>query len=209
MKRYLTIPLFITAATLLSCGSGELENQPAKTPDKKSHITDKDRQLLKDLRNNNIDFVFEHAIDESGNTFDKNSAKRGVLLAALRNDLRGSDEAIVVEFFKQEIEERKAGVSDTLESIYLCAYLLSKFKNPGNVWLFVEAKTIDFDISSMMDGAFLVSAGIPETYNYVDGSNHKLKSKFYTIAGSSIQNCFFDEEDLVTLDQFWQGYFKP
>ena len=110
---------------------------------------------------------------------DKNSLKRYKVIKAVQYDLRQDDEIFLKFLFEQEIKKHEKetfqGIND---SINLVAFLLSKFKNLENVWLFIKAKIANFDTICGFDLEYLVSAGLNRTIDYVKNSDNKLKKKF-------------------------------
>jgi hypothetical protein len=163
-------------------------------------------QQLNEVRNNKIDvtaFHYKKAIDSEGYEYDQNGNKRHQLLTGLQFDYQPSDENLIRELLLQEITmHRNAPMQGLDPSLQLSCHLLSRYKNTQNVWLFVMAKTANFDTSCGLDYEYIVSAGIVATYDYVAKTTSKLKDAFYNIVGTSADTCHISPEDLET----WEGY---
>ena len=89
------------------------------------------------------------------------------LCIAIYNDLRSSDFEIVKRLFIETIEWRKSQVPGDPDHFYFCAYLLSLFENPESIWLFDQAKHIDFDSSCGFDDEHYLSFGVKKTIQYL------------------------------------------
>lgn len=156
--------------------------------------------ILNLLRKNEIkskEFHYKESVNFEGHTFDENQRKRFQLLIALQYDRTNNDEPLLKELFEQEIIMHKnASFQGLFPSIKLNAFLLSIFKNPENVWLFVQAKIANFDTHCGFDYEYIVSAGIEETFQYVNTSKNELKEKFYEYIGESANLCNITQSDL-------------
>ena len=162
--------------------------------------------LLNDVKNNNVDiteFHYKKAIDAEGYEYDQHGNKRHQLLVGLQFDYQPSDEKLIRQLLLQEITmHRNAPMQGLSSSMQLNAHLLSRYKNKQNVWLFVMAKSANFDTYCGLDYQYLVSAGITATYDYVAKTSSYLKKAFYDIVGISADECHILPEDLET----WEGY---
>ena len=156
--------------------------------------------MLYEVRENKIsvnEFYYKPSLDTEGHEFDENTHKRYQLLIALQYDNAVGDEGLIRDLFRQEIIMHRESPTQGLGvSLLLNAYLLSRFRNPFNVWLFLDAKNANFDTHCGFDYEYLVSAGISETFNLVDQSNIEAKEDFYTIVGNSASSCHIDTDSL-------------
>lgn len=95
--------------------------------------------------------------------------KRYALAIALQYDNRPEDKELIKFLMENEVESRindpYQGVGDSLN---LISYLLAKFKDVENVWLFEKAKSANFDTSLGYDCEFIFSAGVEVTCNYLE-----------------------------------------
>ncbi|PTM53331.1 hypothetical protein [Desmospora activa] len=158
-------------------------------------------QTLAAVRAGRIDcqaFAYQEAFDEEGHSYDANRLKRFRLLLALQYDRSEQDEPLLQKLMRQEtIMHRHAPFQGLYPSLCLCAYLLSRFRSPMNVWLFTQAKLSNFDTHCGFDVQYLVSAGIEETYRYVVDAEHEWKSTFYDYVGEDRENCRINSSDLT------------
>lgn len=156
-------------------------------------MLEKHLQTLASVRAGQIDrdaFAYQEAFDEEGHSYDVNRLRRFRLLLALQYDRSERDESLLQVLIKQEIMmHRRAPFQGLYPSLSLCAHLLDRFQNPGNVWLFTQAKLSNFDTHCGFDLHYLVSAGIEETYRYVAEAEHECKSTFYEYLGENAENC--------------------
>ncbi|MCF6407204.1 hypothetical protein L3C95_30185 [Chitinophaga filiformis] len=166
-------------------------------------MLEKHLQVLSDVRSSKIpvsDFHFQQSEDED--ICDNNQRKRSYLIIALLYDPLPTDEPLLRELFLQEIlraeNDAFQGIGDAMTRN---ATLLARFKNPENVWLFTRAKQANFDTSCGFDYEFLVSAGIDESYDFVDSSQSEWKDAFYAIAGPSRDRCNISTEILDDFEQ--------
>jgi hypothetical protein len=156
--------------------------------------------ILSSLRKNEInsqEFHYKESTNSEGHISDENHKKRFQLLIALQYDRTNNDQPLLKELLEQEIiMHKKASFQGLFPSIKLNAFLLSIFKNPENVWLFVEAKIANFDTHCGFDYEYMVSAGIEETFHYVNTSENILKVKFYEYVGGSVNLCDITKSNL-------------
>lgn len=166
-------------------------------------MLEKHLQVLNNVRSGNIpvtDFHFQQSEDED--ICDSNQQKRSYLIIALLFNPLPTDEALLRELFLQEIMRAENDAFQGLgDAMIRAATLLARFKNPENVWLFTRAKQANFDTSCGFDYEFLVSAGINETYNFVDSSQSEWKNAFYGIAGASRDHCHISTKQLAVFEQ--------
>lgn len=159
-------------------------------------------EILRLLRNNEIDisdFQYRAAIDSEGHSYDENHRKRFQLLISLQYDRTKNDQPLLQELLRQEIEmHRKAPFQGLFPSIQLNSFLLSTFRNPENIWLFLDAKRANFDTHCGFDSEYLISGGIKQTFDLVDKSNNESKKDFYEYIGKTIESLEITENDLKT-----------
>ena len=78
----------------------------------------------------------------------------------------------LLDIFRHEIDSRKNETSgdeegDLFENLYWCALLLYLVGDPADVSLIWEAKQINMDTASGLDGQFLVGAGVERTLEHL------------------------------------------
>ncbi|WP_343673142.1 hypothetical protein [Chitinophaga sp.] len=166
-------------------------------------------EILNSLRSNQIDlreFLYLEGKDASGNVCDVNAIRRYRLLVALQYSSRlATDEAILAAFLKSEIRISENAVCGSAgESLHLCSYLLSTYRQPAYAELFYQAKFADFDTYCGYDREFILSAGIKETYQYMADVKPAFSEKFYEYFGTV---CTTTEEELEEWKTFKARYF--
>ncbi|UII26059.1 hypothetical protein LVD15_22565 [Fulvivirga maritima] len=163
-------------------------------------------QLLEDIKAGKIklsEFLYEERIDENGYSDDKNAIRRFQLLIALQYNPSLRDEEMLVQLFKAEIENhRKATFQGVYPALSLNAFLLSQYANPKYAELFLKAKQANFDTHCGFEYQFLVSAGIPETYQFIKQAEPNVKDAFYEYVGMSANTCYISETEL----EKWKEY---
>lgn len=111
-------------------------------------------KTLNQIRSEEIkitDFLGDTDVDETN---------RYRLLVALQYDHQTSDESILLELFKTEIEtNRNNPMQGVGTGLVLCAYLLSAYERPQYCEYFLQAKQANFDTHCGFDLEFLLSAG--------------------------------------------------
>ncbi|TWW00308.1 hypothetical protein [Chitinophaga pinensis] len=168
--------------------------------------------ILNDVRAGKIPlktFFFKRSKDDAD--CDLHRQKRSNLITALKFAPLPTDEPLLQELFRQEIKRaEKDPFQGCGDAMMLAASLLSRFKNPENVWLFTAAKRANFDTSCGFDYEFLVSAGIDVTYDLVDNAKaSKLKQAFYYVAGASREVCHISQEELLQWETRIQRTLHP
>lgn len=167
-------------------------------------------EILNSLRSNEIglgEFVVLEGKDDAGESCDVNSSRRYQLLIALQYSNRlATDEPILVELFKAEIEARKKFGGGVGESLNLCSYLLSTYRQPAYAELFYQAKFADFDTYCGYDSEYIISAGIRETYEYVEKVQPAFSKDFYEWFGTESE-CKYTEAELEEWKKFKARYF--
>ncbi|MDJ1479384.1 hypothetical protein QNI16_02740 [Cytophagaceae bacterium YF14B1] len=139
--------------------------------------------------------------NSQGDYIDENSLRRKELLIALQVNLPKARisknfEQFLQFLLKQEIDDRGNDPFQGLtESLTRAGFLLARFRNPANVWLFVAAKTANFDTHCGFDWEYMLSAGIKETFDYVEAKEHPLKEQFYNYFNGR-QNCPLSQPDI-------------
>lgn len=156
--------------------------------------------ILKQLRAGEVDirnFYYKKSINQEGYDFDEHQIKRFQLLIALQYDRTPNDQPLLQELLKQEIKaHRNNPFQGLFPSIQLNSFLLSEYRNPENVWLFLEAKRANFDTHCGYDREYLLSAGIRETFAFLDESANSSKGDFYEYTGKSLESLNCTEDDL-------------
>ncbi|WP_337085138.1 hypothetical protein [Elizabethkingia anophelis] len=156
-------------------------------------------QFLIELRENKItirDFLYCESKDEENLSFDLNATKRFQLLKAMQYNWIKEDEPLVVELFNAEIERHnKEPYQGIFPALTLCAYLLSKFKKPEYIGLFLRAKKANFDTHCGFDYEFLVSAGISDTFEYLEKEKPDYLEDVYNYIGKNIENCSISDDE--------------
>lgn len=135
--------------------------------------------------------------DSVGEYFDENKSKRDKLIIALQFAFTQQDEKFLQFLFQQEILDRLhdpfQGVTTILRR---CGFLLASFNKPEHVWLFVEAKTANFDTHCGFDWEYMLSAGVEATFKYVESHEHPMKAGFSSYFPSR-KECALSEEDII------------
>jgi len=127
---------------------------------------------------------------------------------AIYNDLKQADYEIVKFLFTEEKEWRKYAKDGEVDNLYFCAYILTLFNSPEIIWLFFEAKNIDFDSGIGFDGEYLVSVGIKETYQYLKTVDNPLKSELLKYIGETEESCNYSQEDIDDWKESKKSYFR-
>jgi len=127
---------------------------------------------------------------------------------AIYNDLKQTDYEIVKYLFAEEKEWRKYGKDGDVDNLYFCAFILTLFNSPETVWLFLEAKNIDFDSGIGFDGEYLVSAGIKETYQYIETAYNPKKTELLKYIGEAEESCIYSQIDIDDWKEEKTFYFK-
>lgn len=127
---------------------------------------------------------------------------------AIYNDLKQSDYEIVKFLFTEEKEWRKYGKDGEVDNLYFCAFILTLFNSPEIIWLFFEAKNIDFDSGIGFDGEYLVSAGIKETYQYLKTVDNPLKTELLKYIGETEESCNYSQADIDDWKENKKSYFR-
>ena len=168
-------------------------------------------EILEQLRQQKIalkDFLYAEAIDKDELSYDLNAAKRYQLLKAMQYNRLETDEPILVELLKAEIERHQKEPFQGLEpALSLNAFLLSLYRKPAYTELFVAAKKANFDTYCGFDYQFLISAGIQETYAYIDEVKAPYAEDFYHYFGSIPEACSLSEEELQDWRNTVQAFY--
>ncbi|MNV21851.1 hypothetical protein D3C71_1127970 [compost metagenome] len=127
---------------------------------------------------------------------------------AIYNDLRQTDYEIVKYLFAEEKEWRKYGKDGEVDNLYFCAFILTLFNSPEIVWLFLESKNIDFDSGIGFDGEYLVSAGIKETYQYLETADNPKKIELLKYIGETEESCIYSQVDIDDWKEMKKSYFR-
>ncbi|MBL7998005.1 MAG: hypothetical protein JNL32_05145 [Candidatus Kapabacteria bacterium] len=154
-------------------------------------------------------YRFEIGINNS------NHYERLRLNIAIYNDMKDTDYEIVRFLFNEERKWREYdndSVYDEFygdfENLYFSGFLLSLFKLPENIWIFWDTKNIDMDSSMGFDGEYLVSAGVKETYQYLNTIVHSSKDNILEYLGKTENDCYFTESHIERWREFKHEYFR-
>lgn len=143
-------------------------------------------------------FLFEEGKDEEGYAIDLNETKRFQLLKAMQFSRLPTDEPLLAALFEAEIESREKDAFQGMgDGLNLCAALLSFYRNPTHAPLFLRAKFANFDTNCGFDREYIISAGIPGTYQYLQQKHVALLESFYNLFG---EECYIKDEEL----QHWR-----
>jgi hypothetical protein len=175
---------------------------------------------LYEIRQNN-DLISEYSINiDNVDYFNFNHYSRQELLIALLNDRQETDYEVVKYLCREELNLRKSDLSDTLEignrysydvdNFYLAAYILCLFKRIEDIWLFIEAKTFDFDLGIGFDGEYVLSFGVDNVFEQLNNSQNILKDKAFNIFGKNKHECqyHYDEDSIKEWHLSKQQYFS-
>lgn len=127
---------------------------------------------------------------------------------AIYNDLKQTDYEIVKFLFTEEKEWRKYAKDGEVDNLYFCAFILTLFNSPEIVWLFFEAKNIDFDSGIGFDGEYLVSVGIKETYQYLKTVDNPFKNELLKYIGETEESCNYSQADIDDWKENKKSYFR-
>lgn len=127
---------------------------------------------------------------------------------AIYNDLKQTDYEIVKYLFVEEKEWRKYRKAGDVDNLYFCAFILTLFNSPEIVWLFFDAKNIDFDSGIGFDGEYLVSAGVKETYQYLETADNPKKIELLKYIGETQESCIYSQEDIDNWKEHKKSYFR-
>ena len=174
-------------------------------------IIERCTQLLTELRENKIEinyFLYREGKDDEKISFDLNATKRFQLLKAMQYNPVQTDEPLLVELFKAEIERHKKNpFQGIFPALQLCAYLLSSYQKPEYVELFLKAKQANFDTYCGFDYKYLVSAGIVKTFEYIETKKPSYLEAFYHHVGNSISECDISEQDFKEWKELLEDYY--
>ncbi|WP_028777379.1 hypothetical protein [Shimazuella kribbensis] len=113
------------------------------------------------------EFVFVYS--ENDDFGDANYLKRYALAIELQYSGNSHDKELVKFLMEQEIENRmNAPYQGIGESLNILSYLLAKFREPENVWLFEKAKCANYDTYCGYSSEFIFSAGVEATCDYLE-----------------------------------------
>lgn len=130
--------------------------------------------------------------DADGIDFDKHWISRYALIIALQYNWTSSDEELLRFIVKNEVLMH-GKLSGLYDSLHRSSYLLAKFKNPANVFLFFEAKEANFDTHCGYHIEYVFSAGIRETIDYVKASDSSQKYLILDRVEGEVVDGYLDE----------------
>ncbi|WP_420644016.1 hypothetical protein [Candidatus Leptofilum sp.] len=154
--------------------------------------------LLPDIRKDESlwnQFSFSPFKDEDGSILDKNSNARYALIIALQYNWSTSDEKLLRFIIQNEVKMHQKDTG-LLQSLHISTYLLAKYKNLENVFLFFEAKEANFDTYCGLDVENVFSAGVQKTIEYLKRSNNPVSIRILERVDGSIVDNYLDEERL-------------
>lgn len=134
--------------------------------------------------------------------------KRYALAIALQYDQNCQDNYELIKFLMEnEVKSREndpfQGIGDAL---ILLSFLLSKFKDPENVWIYERAKCANFDTYCGYETEFLFSAGVDVTCNYLETSQVTEENQFWYERQGEIRTIFTEEEIAFFVERMEQCY---
>lgn len=136
-----------------------------------------------------------------------NYVKRHALAIALQYDWRLEDKELIKFLIINEVEDRKndsfQGCGDSLT---LISYLLAKYKEPENIWLFEEAKCANFDTFCGYYSEFIFSAGIEATCKYLEKFELTENNKYLFKLKNELQS-IFTEKDIEEFLERMESWF--
>lgn len=168
-------------------------------------VTDKYKTEL-DLVRQNLKLLDNYRFDKD--SINSKQFDRLRLNIAIYNDLKQTDYEIVKFLFTEEKEWRKHGKGGEVDNLYFCAFILTLFNSPEIIWLFFEAKNIDFDSGIGFDGEYLVSVGIKETYQYLKIVENPLRTELLKYIGETEESCNYSQEDIDDWKESKKSYFR-
>lgn len=112
---------------------------------------------------------FAYVYTEDNDFEDANHMKRYALAIELQYSCNSNDKELVKFLMEHEVESRMNDPYQGIgSSLIILSYLLAKFREPENVWLFEKAKCANFDTYCGYDSEFIFSAGVEATCNYLE-----------------------------------------
>lgn len=137
---------------------------------------------------------FAYRKNDAGYGCDQNGLKRYALIIELQYD-PGAPEALVRYLMEHETAmHRNSPYKGIHMSLKIISYLLAKFRNVENIWLFDRAKTANFDTYTGLEAEHLYCAGVAKTAAYIDVDTLDARSSFYRIRNSL--RTLFTEADI-------------
>lgn len=113
------------------------------------------------------EFAFEESEHDEQNP-SNHSIKRYALAIQLKYHWRPSDEEFVNFLYHQEIKHcRKSPYGGYDSCFMILTDVLTQFRNPENLWLFLEAKFANYDTYFHIDPEHIYSAGYKKTCDYL------------------------------------------
>jgi hypothetical protein len=137
-----------------------------------------------------------------------NHFERLRLNIAIYNEFKPSDFEIVKFLFTEENKWRKNAKDGEVDNLDFSAFILAQFKRPEIIWLFFDTKKIDFDSEIGFDGEYLVSAGIENTFKYLETADNIHKQDVLRYIGETVAACKYSQEEIDNWNKFKIEYFK-
>jgi hypothetical protein len=139
---------------------------------------------------------------------DINYQNRKEILIALQFYKEDTDEELIKFLFEEEIKDRKKDpFQGNTESLNRGGFLLSTFKQSKYVWLFIEAKNANFDTHCGFDWEHILSAGVSNTFDYVEKNENERKEDFYDFFPNR-EDCELTEPDINKWHLHKSNYFS-
>jgi hypothetical protein len=162
---------------------------------------------------NQLDFVRQNQNLLDNYRFDKdpvssNHFERLRLNIAIYNDFKLSDFDIAKFLFTEECKWRKDAKDGEVDNLYFSAFILTQFKRPEIVWLFLETKNVDFDSGMGFDGEYLVAVGIEKTYEYLETTDNIHKQDLLKYIGETVDTCSYSQEEIDDWTNSKKEYFN-
>lgn len=136
-----------------------------------------------------------------------NYAKRHALAIELQYNDISNDMELIRFLMENEVKSREndpyQGIGD---SLILISYLLSKFKNPENVWLFEKAKCANFDTYCGYDSEFMFSAGVEATCKYLESCQLTESNKYLYERKDNLRDIFTEDHINKFIDRMRRRY---
>lgn len=171
-----------------------------------------EKQFLDELNlvRNNLDLLDQYKFDTHAD--DSKHFDRLRLNIAIYNDFRASDFEIAKFLFQQEMAWRKCDTyyqgDENIDNLYFSAFVLTKFEKPEIVIDFCKTKNIDMDSGSGFDSLYFLAAGMEKTYQFLESVDTRYKEDIFFDVGDSIENCYFDQEELDEWKVYKTKYFE-
>lgn len=137
--------------------------------------------------------------------------EREKLLKALFSNQKSEDYELVKFLFKQELKLRKREPwkfrTYKLDYLYLSAFLLAQYREVGDLWRFVELKSLDQETDGDFDTEFLLILGTEKVYNLMSKTDNPLQFKAAHLIGKKPEDAPFSQLELEEWESRKRAYF--